>query len=154
MTLTRRAFMVAAVAAALGSSATVAQDPAVDRAANDLYNTVMSPFCPGRTLAMCPSPQAAQLRDDIKARLAAGESKRDIEESLYQTYGEIVLAKPRAVGFGLFAWAVPILFFAAGAGILVWWLRGTRDARLAASAVEPELADDEQQRLALELAKL
>ena len=29
--------------------------------ASDLANDLMSPFCPGRTLADCPSPQAKSL---------------------------------------------------------------------------------------------
>lgn len=42
----------------------------------------MSPFCPGRTLRSCPSPDAAGWLDDIGAWAAQGRSDREIVELL------------------------------------------------------------------------
>ena len=41
----------------------------------DVANELMSPFCPGRTLADCPSPDAASLRMWIAVQAAAGRSR-------------------------------------------------------------------------------
>ena len=42
------------------------------RAAYALSRELMSPYCPGRTLADCPSPDAAALREEIRDRIEAG----------------------------------------------------------------------------------
>jgi cytochrome c-type biogenesis protein CcmH len=130
-------------------------DAAVERGANRLFDEIMSPFCPGRTLATCPSPQAAEMRDDIKEQLRAGVTEEDIWESLYAIYGDQVRSVPRASGFNLLAWALPVLFFLLGAAVLIRRMRRTRrvESELAAEqteGVDPELAA----RLDTELAEL
>ncbi len=86
------------------------------RIAHDL----MSPFCPGRTLAECPSPQADQLRLWILTQAAAGASQEEVEESLIGRFGEQILAAPRAEGWGLAAYAFPFGGFLLG-GLFVFW---------------------------------
>jgi cytochrome c-type biogenesis protein CcmH/NrfF len=95
-----RLLVVLLVASAAFSTAW-AQDQAVDTKANELFDEVMSPFCPGRTLANCPSPQAAALRDQIRERLVAGATGEEIVDTLYAAYGDIVLGAPRPRGRGL-----------------------------------------------------
>lgn len=91
--------------------------------ANQLLGTIMSPFCPGLTLANCPSVYAETLRVSIRARLATGESSDSIMESLVAAFGEGVRGAPRARGLGLALWALPLVGLGAGAIGLVWWLR-------------------------------
>lgn len=97
--------------------------------ANQILGTVMSPFCPGLTLANCPSIYAETLRVSVRTRLAAGESPDSIVESLVAAFGEGVRGAPRASGFGLALWLLPGLALAAGAIGLTWWLR-TRGVRV------------------------
>jgi cytochrome c-type biogenesis protein CcmH len=85
----------------------------------DLYNGLMSPFCPGRTLMDCPSPQAAKLREWIAQQEAAGRSRDEVEEQLYREYGDVILQEPRARGFGIAAYAIPAVLIVAG-GVIVW----------------------------------
>jgi cytochrome c-type biogenesis protein CcmH/NrfF len=97
---------------------------------HSLASDLMSPFCPGRTLADCPSPDAATLRAWILVQEAAGRSREDVETELLGRYGEQLLSRPRARGFGLTAYAIPIGVFVAGGGF-VWVVlrRQTRAAR-------------------------
>ena len=129
--------------------------------AYSLAHDLMSPFCPGRTLAACPSPQAEELRQWILFQAVAGRSRDDIEKSLYDRYGDEILAAPRATGWGLSAYAVPILAFLIGGGGVVWVLRRlvlapaavvsasrpAREAVAAASPVRPPPHDAELERL-------
>ncbi|HLB38673.1 MAG TPA: cytochrome c-type biogenesis protein CcmH [Gemmatimonadales bacterium] len=102
--------------------------------ANQLLGTIMSPFCPGLTLATCPSPNAETLRVSIRGRLAAGEPPDAIMESLVLVYGEGVRGAPKPRGLGLLLWALPVVALgAAGAGLL-WWLR----TRTGAPVVAPD----------------
>lgn len=90
----------------------------VARRAHALARDLMSPFCPGRTLADCPSPDAGALRDQIRALLSAGESEADVRLQLTQRYGDAVRAVPES-SVGLF---LPGAILTAGMGTLAWVL--------------------------------
>jgi cytochrome c-type biogenesis protein CcmH/NrfF len=130
----------------------------VETAAAKIFNTAMSPFCPGRTIATCPSSQAADLKAEIRAMLADGVSLDSVERMLLARYGEVVRAAPEARGFGLLAWVVPgLVLVVVGAWITV------RLSRLrpssgpdAEAAVDPvaELDADGQARVDRELSQL
>ena len=110
----------------------------------ELARDLMSPFCPGVSLADCPSPDAHRLRAWILVQEAAGRSRADVEAELLERYGEQILSAPRLRGFGVTAYAIPIGVFVAGGG-LVWLFlrRQTRSAgalpRARAASLSPEL---------------
>jgi cytochrome c-type biogenesis protein CcmH/NrfF len=107
-------------AAPAADTTVLAQD--VTRA-NRLLGTLMSPFCPGLTLANCPSPDAETLRVSIRARLDAGEAPDSIVESLVAAFGEGIRGAPPARGMGLALWVLPVAAVVASGLALVWWLR-------------------------------
>lgn len=69
--------------------------PKADREAeqvlSDLSNDLMSPFCPGRTIAACPSGQARKLEERILAEAKSGKSRDEIEQALVADYGTGVI---------------------------------------------------------------
>ena len=83
----------------------------------------MSPFCPGRSLADCPSPDAASMRMWILVQAAAGRTRADVEEELYARYGEMIRSAPKAEGIGAAAYWMPAAVFVAGGALVVWFLR-------------------------------
>ena len=91
-----------------------------------LSNEVMSPYCPGRALSDCPSPQAAELRQWIVEQENAGVSRSEVEQELFQVFGDQLLQAPRAEGIGLLAYLIPALAFAAGGALVVFFLRRQR----------------------------
>lgn len=103
--------------------ALVAPAPAEEPWSYQLWREIMSPFCPGRTLADCPSGQADSLRLWIQVQEAAGRSREDVEAELVERYGDAVLAAPRAEGLGLAAYGVPVAAFLAGGIGLALFLR-------------------------------
>lgn len=115
---------IGAVAAAAAESAATAASGSPDAPepegwAYDLADELMSPFCPGRTLAECPSPQAADLRMWLVTQEAAGASREEVEAILYDRFGDVIRPTPRPEGWGLTAYVIPVLAFLAGGG-LVW----------------------------------
>jgi cytochrome c-type biogenesis protein CcmH/NrfF len=84
-----------------------------------MAHDLMSPFCPGRTLAECPSPQADELRLWILTQAAAGAPQEEIQEALYERFGDQILSAPRPEGWGLAAYVIPIVGFILGGGV-VW----------------------------------
>jgi cytochrome c-type biogenesis protein CcmH/NrfF len=86
-----------------------------------MAHDIMSPFCPGRTLAACPSPQADQLRQWILFQAAAGQSEEQVEEMLFERFGDVLLSAPKAEGgWGVSAYAIPAGGFLLGGGVVVF----------------------------------
>ena len=92
------------------------QDPDVERAreANELARDLMSPYCPGRTLADCGSPDAAVVREEIRKALGAGESPESVRARIETRFGDRVVGVPRERT----GWLLPIAALVAGAGVL------------------------------------
>ena len=112
------AALVTALALAAGAAA---EEPA--GWAYDLAHELMSPYCPGRALAECPSPQADALRLWILEQARAGATREEVEAQLLQSFGDRLLQTPRAEGVGLVAYAVPALLVVGGAALLALFLR-------------------------------
>jgi cytochrome c-type biogenesis protein CcmH len=101
-----------------------AEQPAAEESwGYQLSRELMSPFCPGRALSECPSPQADELRLWILQQARAGVPREQVEAELYQSFGDKLRQAPRAEGVGWLAYAVPGAFLAAGAVLLVVFLR-------------------------------
>ena len=91
--------------------------------AYDLAGELMSPYCPGRTLSSCPSPQAAELVQWISIQEAAGASQDEVVEQLIERFGEEILGSPPAEGITLWAYIFPVAGFLGGGGIAAVVLR-------------------------------
>jgi len=142
---------IASLAMLLAAVHLAAQEPsaqvptALEAKASEIFNTVMSPFCPGRLIATCPSSAAADLQEEIRGQLAAGATVDDIKAALYERYGEEIRSVPEARGFGLLAWVVPGVFFLVVGAILVVWIRSrarTSDANGVSTVAELGAAEE------------
>lgn len=94
-----------------------------DSWAYDVWHDTMSPYCPGRTLAECPSPQADQLRLWILDQAASGVSRDEVQQVLLQQFGDDILTAPRAEGWGLAAYGIPLAGFVLGAVVVALVMR-------------------------------
>lgn len=97
-----------------GDATTLIDDESAARRAEAIANSLMSPFCPGRTLSGCPSPNATVWRSDIRQwvdeglnadEIAARLSKRAPDFNLHGS-PETPLGGWIAVFLGLIALAV------------------------------------------------
>lgn len=151
---TRALVLVAAcaalAAAASGSAASAASAPHPPSAA-ELESELVCPVCQ-TTLDQSDAPIAQKMKAYIRKRIAAGDSKAQIEDALVAQFGPDVLATPSKHGFGLLAWLVPLLVVGTAAvaiGLLVRsWAR-----RRAPPAPEPSLAPELERRVDEELAR-
>ena len=129
---------------ALGQGGDVRAADAEEGWSYDLWNELMSPYCPGRTLAECPSQSAEELRIWIVEQEAAGRSRSRVEAYLEERFGDVLRQSPRAEGFGLAAYVIPFAGLLGGGAVVLLFLR--RQAALsgapppAASTVDPEIA--------------
>jgi cytochrome c-type biogenesis protein CcmH/NrfF len=127
---------------------------AVETEASKIFNSMMSPFCPGLLIANCPSPGAADLKEQVKIQLAGGVSPDSVRALLRVAYGDQVDAVPPAEGFGLLAWIMPGAALLGGGVVVVWWLRRRGSLPARSSPPTAALDADAQARLERELAKL
>jgi cytochrome c-type biogenesis protein CcmH/NrfF len=121
--------------------------------AYDLANEMMSPYCPGRSIADCPSPQAQTLRMWLIVQESAGRAKADVEQELVERYGESMLGAPRAKGVGLTAYALPAVAFVAGGALLVWFLRKQTRGRTVLASAAPSTSGASAAKLDPELER-
>jgi cytochrome c-type biogenesis protein CcmH/NrfF len=84
---------------------------------------LMSPYCPGRTLAQCTSPQAGELRQWILMQEAAGATEAEVRANLLSRFGDAIRSTPKAEGWGLSAYVLPAVFFLGGGGLVVLLLK-------------------------------
>jgi cytochrome c-type biogenesis protein CcmH len=144
-------FVIALVTA--GSAAASEQHPTLA----ELEDELVCPTCK-TTLAMSNAPVAERMRDFIRERIAAGDTKSEIKDKLVAQFGEGVLAAPPARGFNLLAWLLPIAGALAAVVAVAFlarrWSRSRADASAGASAdggrpLDPDL----ERRVDEELAR-
>ena len=146
-----RALVVFAAALALVAPAAASERHPTQ---HELESELICPTC-HTTLDQSNAPVALQMKALIARRIAAGDTKSEIERRLVADYGRGVLAKPDTKGFDLLAWVLPIAGLLAGAvavGIAAWRWSASRDAAAPAEPepLEPELeqlVDEELRRL-------
>lgn len=129
-------------------TSTVPQGPTrVHPEAREAIDRLKSPFCPGLMLEVCPSPQAAEMRDSLNALAHRGMESDSLVSMVLDAYGEEWRAMPEARGRGLVAWVMPPLVLLVGLVGLVVGLR--RFTRAAADDVEegPDISEEERERL-------
>ncbi len=136
----RSPWVLAALLAVAASAGAASGDPSWS---TQLEHELMSPYCPGRSLVECPSPQATELRLWIQAQEKAGVPRADVEAQLFRQFGEQLRQAPRAEGWGLWAYLVPGGALLAGGAFVVGFLRRQAMASAAppptAAPSDPEL---------------
>jgi len=111
----------------VSSGAHAADSDLIDRKAAALYESVMSPYCPGRTLSACPSDAARELREKIRADLEVGKSDEEIQRELSARYGDLA-GKPSTAASSLLSSSVVAMFFIVGAALIIVLIRSKKKA--------------------------
>ena len=123
-------------------------DAEAARIAYEASGEIYSPFCPGKTLAMCTSSQAADVRRDIQDMASTGLTKAQIKEKVIQEYGE----EFRFVQANAFddAWTYALIALTLLLAILALFLvtrrggsRAADDADAADVVPPPQVEDDD-----------
>lgn len=115
----------------VGSSwATVIDQPLADVAqeetARTLFHELRCVVCEGQSIAESNATLAAQMRDQVRARVAKGEPSAEILARFHAAYGDSILMTPPVKESALLLWLAPLLLLCAGA-LLLW--RTTRPTK-------------------------
>jgi cytochrome c-type biogenesis protein CcmH len=92
-------------------------DPAQERAAKQLMETVRCLVCQGQSIADSDAEMASDMRSMIRERIARGEKPEDIRRWLVERYGDWVTYAPPKRGSALILWMLPLLLLFLG-GVL------------------------------------
>lgn len=153
----RRSLLVIVVLLAIVPSALASEArPTLE----ELENEIICPTCHA-LLSLSDAPVADQIRDLIRERIAAGDTKGEIKDRLVSEFGEAVLAAPPKEGLNLLAWLLPlvgILVATVAVGVVIRrWARsaGRRGAEgdVTAREADPALEPDIERRVDDELAR-
>lgn len=116
-------------------------DPEHAAIARSIESQLIAPCCFRQTIAEHQSPLAESIRAEVRQMVAAGAGEQEVVSHFVDTYGEAILAAPRAGGVNLLAYIVPGLVFAAGLAIVLLrlrrWRRETVPRASAATGPEP-----------------
>lgn len=112
-------------------------DDQVNEVAKELY----CPLCTGLRLDNCDLRVCDGMKDVIRQKLAAGESKEQIKAYFVEQYGEVVLGVPSTKGFNLLAWVFPFAVLVVAGGWVYYAARLWARRRAATAAPPSELAD-------------
>lgn len=152
----RRAAALALLALGLlAAGASAIASPAPQTTVHDIEDEVMCPIC-GTLLELADSPQAKREKVYVAKLVAAGKTKAEIKDALVAQYGPPVLALPKASGFDLSAYLVPILAIAVAVVVLAFsvarWRRDGQGSSLDESAA-PAPQGEDAERLETDLSR-
>ena len=96
----------------------------------ELEGELVCPTC-HTTLDQSNAPIALRMKQFVRERIAAGDTKSEIKDQLDVQFGKGVLAAPERSGLDLLAWVLPLAGLLAGAAVLTvlaWrWTRRPED---------------------------
>jgi cytochrome c-type biogenesis protein CcmH len=116
----------------------------LDDQARAIARELQCPVCENVTVADSNSPLAQQMRDIIRQKLQAGESREQILQYFVDRYGPGILSRPQMSGLGLGAWWMPVVGLIVGMGVLFLALSRSRRApsgQIPASDLDPEVRE-------------
>ncbi len=99
---------------------TALPDPAREKAARDLMESVRCLVCQGQSIADSNAEMAGDMRSLIRKKIAAGEQPEAIRAYLINSYGDWVSYKPVFDRATAPLWIAPVVFVMAG----LWLARG------------------------------
>ena len=129
---------MAALPAMAGEAQPSAADVALEKRVMALSSELRCLVCQNQTIADSHAGLAVDLRNQVREKLAAGMSEREIIDYMVARYGDFVLYRPPVKAVTVLLWFGPPLLLALG----LWVLLATMRRRRAA----PPLSADEQAR--------
>ncbi|MBR9991164.1 MAG: cytochrome c-type biogenesis protein CcmH [Gemmatimonadetes bacterium] len=96
----------------------VVRETELDRQVKEVSAELRCVVCQGLSIQDSPSTLAQEMRGVVRERLIAGDSPEQVKVFFVERYGEWVLLKPKASGFNLVVYLLPIAMILAGAAFV------------------------------------
>lgn len=102
------------------------KDPAQERQAKALMETIRCLVCQGQSIADSDAEMAGDMRSMIRERIEKGEQPEAIRKWLITRYGDWVTYEPPLSSTTLFLWSLPSLLLMAGGALALGRIRRKR----------------------------
>lgn len=101
-------------------SAPVSNDAALEALTRQVSAELRCPVCQGNSLQDSPSELAQEMKGVVRDQLASGRTPEQVKQYFIDKYGEWILLEPKASGFNLVVYLLPLVMV--GVGGTVTWL--------------------------------
>ncbi len=98
--------------------ATAAADSALDAKTTAVASHLRCPVCQGESIQESPAELAKQMRGLVRDQLANGKTPDEVKAYFVARYGEWILLEPKASGFNLLLYALPIALVIGGGAVV------------------------------------
>jgi cytochrome c-type biogenesis protein CcmH/NrfF len=88
-----------------------------------LASQLRCPVCQGLSIQDSPSELSQQMRAVVKDQLREGKTPEQVKAYFISKYGEWILLEPKAHGFNVLVYAMPVLLVTLGLGVIVLAVR-------------------------------
>jgi cytochrome c-type biogenesis protein CcmH len=122
----------------------IIEETELDRQTRAVASQLRCVVCQGLSVDDSPSQLAQEMRALVREQLEAGMTPAEVKQFFVEKYGEWVLLEPRASGFNLVVYVLPVLMLIGGAAFVFMTARsmvrptGARAAGDAAEAAAPD----------------
>jgi len=121
----------------------MAADPKMEKAVNDIAAELRCLVCQNQTIADSHAPLAVDLKNQVRAMVESGQSQDEIIDYMVQRYGDFVRYRPPMKASTMLLWIGPFLLLLIGVMVLVINLR----KRTAMTKNDGDLSLEENERL-------
>jgi cytochrome c-type biogenesis protein CcmH len=96
----------------------VIRETELDRMTKEVAAQLRCVVCQGLSIQDSPSSLAQEMRAVVREQLELGKSPDEVKEYFVEKYGEWVLLQPKARGFNLLVYVMPVLILVGGAAFI------------------------------------
>ncbi len=93
-------------------------DSVLEARTAEVASQLRCPVCQGLSIQDSPSELSQQMRAVVKDQLRAGKSPDEVKAYFISKYGEWILLEPKAHGFNILVYAMPVLLVVVGLGVI------------------------------------
>lgn len=141
--------LIAGVVLGAAPAASQSRQPTDSVAALEALTSVVAaqlrcPVCQGLSIQDSPTELALEMRAVVRDQLAAGSSPAEVKAYFVSKYGEWILLEPKAEGFNLAVYILPLGAILLGAGVVGVSVR--RWTRQGSAGTEERAAGDPLER--------
>jgi cytochrome c-type biogenesis protein CcmH/NrfF len=112
-----------ASAAILTAQIGQASDTVLESRVRAVASELRCPVCQGESIQDSPAALAQEMKSIVREQLAAGRRPDEVKGYFVEKYGEWILLRPKARGWNMLVYALPMLALLIGAGVIA---RATR----------------------------
>jgi cytochrome c-type biogenesis protein CcmH len=94
-------------------------DSALDASVRAVASELRCPVCQGESIEDSPAGLAQEMRAIVREQLAAGKTPDEVKAYFAGKYGEWILLQPRASGWNLIVYVLPVAALLAGIAVVV-----------------------------------